>query len=198
MKVLAFEDGKISKEKKGKTILIGVKTNNTILEDVFFREIDVDGLDATDNAISIINESKPIDIVLLNGISYAGFNVMDAEKIWKETKIPVIIYTKKKPNNKEVISALMKHFPDWRERWNIIKRTLKISRGIHQIKIKENEKEVYIENIGIEIEEAAKILRENTIWGRTPEPIRIAEIIAKEASKIYIQIKVKNKYGEKI
>ncbi|MEM0084831.1 MAG: DUF99 family protein [Candidatus Methanomethylicia archaeon] len=192
MKILAFEDGKISKKEKDKTILVGVKTKNTILEDVFFKEIDVDGLDATDKAIDIIDEAKPINIVLLNGISYAGFNLMDAERIWKETEIPVIIYTRKKPNNKEVISALIKHFPDWRERWNIIKRTLKISKGIHQIKIKENEKEVYIENIGIDIGEAIRILRENTLWGRKPEPIRIAEIIAKEASKIYIQIKVKN------
>jgi len=191
MIILAFEDGKILKGKRGKTLLVGVKTNNTILEDVFYREIEVDGLDATDNAISIINEAKQVDVILLNGISYAGFNLMDAERIWKETKKPIIIYTKKKPNNKDVISALMKHFKDWRERWDIIKRTLAISKGIHQVKIKDHEKAVYIEIIGISIEEAAKILRENTIWGRTPEPIRIAEIIAKESSNIYMQMKLK-------
>jgi len=192
MKILTFEDGKLIRKGFGKTLLIGLKTENTLIEDIYFREIEIDGLDATEKAIEIIDEAKPIDIILLNGISYAGFNLIDAEKIWVNLKIPLIVYTKKKPDNKKVISALIKHFPDWRTRWEIIKRTLKASRGIHQVKIKINEKPVYIEVIGIDVEEATKILKDNTIWGRTPEPIRIIEIIAEESSKIYLQ--VKNKY----
>ncbi|MCX8169305.1 MAG: DUF99 family protein [Candidatus Methanomethylicia archaeon] len=189
MRILSFEDGKIMKEKMDKTILVGIKINNTFIEDIFYKEIEIDGLNATEKVIEIVNEAKPIDLILLSGISYAGFNLIDSERIYEEFKIPLVIYTKKKPNNMDVLSALIKHFPDWRRRWNIIKRTLKASRGIHQIKLRENEKPVYIETIGISVDEATRILRENTIWGRTPEPIRIAEIIAKETSKTYIQIK---------
>ncbi|MEM2137117.1 MAG: DUF99 family protein [Candidatus Methanomethylicia archaeon] len=189
--IIAFDDGKLPKNKDGKTILMGVKTNKTILEEVFLREIEVDGLDATEKALEIIREANPIDVILLNGISYGGFNLMDVKRIWEETRIPIIIYTKMKPDNKSVISALMKHFQDWRERWEIIKNVLKISNGIHQIKIKEKEKPVYIEVIGISVEEATRILRENTIWGRTPEPIRIVEIMAEEISKTYLQVKNK-------
>jgi len=191
MKILTFEDGKFVGKGFGKTLLIGLKTEDTLIEDIYFREIEIDGLDATEKAIEIINEAKPIDIIFLNGISYAGFNLIDAEKIWMNLGIPLIIYTKKKPDNKKVISALIKHFPDWRIRWDIIKNTLKASRGVHQVKIKSREKPVYIEVIGIGLEEATKILKNNTIWGRTPEPIRIIEIIAEESSKVYLQVKNK-------
>jgi len=191
MRILAIEDGKLinSHNRESRTILVGVKFRRLIIEDISFKEIMIDGLDATDKTLRIIEEVKPIDLIILGGISYGGFNLINAADIWRKTKIPTIIVSKKRPDNMAVIRALMKHFPDWRERWNIIRETLKISRGIYEVKVKEKEEPIYIEPIGIELKNAEQLLRKITVWGRTPEPIRVVNIIAKEISEEYLKIK---------
>ena len=191
MRILAIEDGKLinSHNRESRTILVGVKFRRLIIEDICFKEIMIDGLDATDKTLKIIEDVKPIDLIILGGISYGGFNLINAADIWRKTKIPTIIFSKKKPDNMAVIRALMKHFPDWRERWNIIRETLKISRGIYEVKVKEKEEPVYIEPIGIKLKNAEQLLRKITVWGRTPEPIRVVNIIAKEISEEYLKIK---------
>jgi len=193
--ILAIEDGKLpsKRPKRGeKALLIGVKMKKNRIEAIYCKSIEVDGLDVTEAAMKIISNAKPIDIILLGGISYAGFNIIDAVKIWEETRIPIIIISKEKPDNKSILSALKKHFEDWEVRWEKIKRVLAKSKGIHEVYLKSEKNPIYIENIGIKREAAGKILRENTIWGRIPEPIRVANIIAKNISTTFYALKNKN------
>ncbi len=194
MKILIIEDGRLPSRKfraGEKTLLIGIKLIDMRIENIICEEIDVDGLDATEKAFKIVSKAMPIDLILLSGISYAGFNLIDAEKLWLEFKIPIIVISKDKPNNNEVLSALKKHFSDWKLRWNIIERVLSKSQGIHAIKVKPNENPIYVENIGISVDLAEKILRKLTIWGKTPEPLRIAKIIARGLSQAYLKFKGK-------
>lgn len=194
-RILAIEDGKLPsrRPKRGeRALIIGVKMKKNRIEAIYCSSIEVDGLDVTDAAIKIIFNAKPIDTVLLGGISYAGFNIIDAVKVWEETRTPIIIISKEKPNNKSILSALKKHFEDWNTRWEKIKKVLAKSKGIHEVYLKSEKNPIYIENIGIKKEIAEKILRENTIWGRTPEPIRVANIIAKSISTTFYALKNKN------
>ncbi len=194
MRILGIEDGKLpSKRPKrgGKTLLVGVKLSGMRIVKIVSESIEVDGLDATEKAALILDKAAPIDYVLLGGISFAGFNLIDAVKLWRKFKVPLVIVSKDKPNNREVLSALQKHFSDWRVRWKIIERVIEASKGIHMVQVKPEENPLYVEVIGTTLSEAEEFLRKITVWGRTPEPLRIANIIAKGLSPAYFTLKNK-------
>jgi endonuclease V-like protein UPF0215 family len=71
----------------------------------------------------------------------------------------------------KIRSALKKHFPDWNERMDVI--------GRHKlIPISTSHKPIYTSVEGMDVEEAAKLIRECTVRGNIPEPIRIAHLIS--------------------
>lgn len=57
---------------------------------VLSRWITVDGRDVTDAMINSVNSSrfKDLRVILLKGITYAGFNVVDLERLHNETGLP--------------------------------------------------------------------------------------------------------------
>ena len=64
------------------------------MDGVLRSDITKDGLDATDIISKMIKKSKhygQIRVVMLDGITYAGFNVVDIEELYGETGIPVIV-----------------------------------------------------------------------------------------------------------
>jgi len=80
--------------------------------------VKVDGLDATEKLISALR-SWEFDVVMLAGVSFAGFNLIDPTIVYEKYGKPVIIVVRKKPNNVAVKKALKEHFEDWRVRWAI-------------------------------------------------------------------------------
>ncbi len=73
---------------------------------------------------------------------------------------------------------MKKHFTDWKKRWNLIESV----NPIYEIQTNPDFKPIYFEFIGTTLREASKLLLYYTLYGRIPEPIRIANIIAKELS----------------
>ena len=184
MRILAVEDGGfpegIPGERKGKTLLVGVLTSNSIPEKILLSEITVDGLDATKQLVKLVRkEKRGVDLILLASISYAGFNPMDPKQICKHLRIPVLVVNPKKPDNVAVESALMHHFSDWRKRLLIFKKVefpkkLRLGAG----------KRVYFHAFGISEADAEALIKKLVVFGNRPEPLRIARILAHELSRI--------------
>ncbi|RLE55211.1 MAG: hypothetical protein DRJ26_01020 [Candidatus Methanomethylicota archaeon] len=194
MNILGIEDGKLPEKRprRGRrALLVGVKLSDMRIVEVLSESIEVDGLDATEKASKIVRKCLPLDLILLGGISFAGFNLIDAVELWRKFNVPVVVASKDKPNNIAVLSALQKHFSDWEERWRIIEKVIEASNGIHEVIVKPEENPLYVEVIGISIGKAEEILRKITVWGRSPEPLRIANIIAKGLSPAYFTLKNK-------
>jgi endonuclease V-like protein UPF0215 family len=122
-----------------------------------------------------------IDAVILGGITFGGFNVINPKRINSQTGIPVIIYSGVKPDNKAVLSALEKHFPDWEIRWNMIKDAGKI----YSAQIFENSPRIYYEAVGCNNKWAEKILKTSAKINRIPEPVRVAGLIARGLTQLY-------------
>lgn len=118
---------------------------------------------------------------MLGGVSFAGFNLIDPVAVHKELKVPVIVISKDKPNNEEVYRALVKHFDDWAVRWRVFERLSRVSK-VYEVVSNPKERPIYVEAVGISVEEAASIIRGVTIWGRLPEPIRVANLVSKGLS----------------
>ncbi|MEM3695784.1 MAG: DUF99 family protein, partial [Candidatus Bathyarchaeia archaeon] len=75
--------------------------------------------------------------------------------------------------------ALMRHFRDWRKRWEVF---AKIG-PIHEVKVLDEERPLYFEVVGAEMEWASRLITSFAVCGRVPEPLRVVRLIARGLSK---------------
>jgi uncharacterized protein len=136
--------------------------------------ITVDGLDGTRKAGQLLKGSANIP-VLLSGVTFGGFNLIDPWKIQKSCKAPVIVVVGSRPDNTAVKRALMGHFPDWERRWDLIKSLGPLNR----VRTMTGESPVFFERFGCSTREAQRILRASAFVSKMPEPLRVAGIIAR-------------------
>jgi endonuclease V-like protein UPF0215 family len=139
----------------------------------------VDGLDSTDKLLNNLTDWE-YDVIILGGATFAGFNVVDVEKVYKTTGKPVIVFCPKYPDMEATLKALRKHFDDWEERW----RRYEALGELYELNI-DNGPPIYFEVVGDSPRYAENVLREQAIHGRTPESIRVADLIAKGVSSIF-------------
>lgn len=159
------------------TILCSVLTKNRKMLKVFLSRIQVDGMDATSKLLEMIKDIKDSTIIL-GGITFAGFNIIDPRIILEEKQSPVIIYSSRKPNNAKILDALKKHFEDWDKRWSIIQSL----GNIYESEVKPGEPPIYFEIVGEAPEYAKSVLKNCAIISRVPEPVRVAKLIARGVS----------------
>ena len=136
--------------------------------------ITVDALDGTRTALRLLKGSMRIPI-LLSGVTFGGFNLVDPWKIQRHSKSPTIVVIRSRPNNTSVKRALTQHFPDWKERWDLFKslgplRSLRSMRG---------ESAIFFEKFGCSTREAESILKSWALVTRIPEPLRVAGLVAR-------------------
>jgi endonuclease V-like protein UPF0215 family len=123
-----------------------------------------------------------LDVVLLGGVTFGGFNIIDPVAVNESLGVPVVVVTTERPDNEAVLSALKKHFEDWRLRYGVFERLASVS-PIYEAKLNPRENPVFLEVVGMEFERALEILRRVTVRGRVPEPLRIANRVAKAVSR---------------
>ena len=154
--------------------LIAVWLKGSHLQHLRTDWITVDGLDATRKVQLLLKGSLHIP-VLLSGVTFGGFNLIDPWKVQKNTKAPVIVVIGSRPDNRAVKRALFRHFPDWKERWDLIR-----SLGpLHHVRTMANEGPVFFERFGCSTQDAALILKGSAFVSRVPEPLRVAGILAR-------------------
>ena len=108
---------------------------------------------------------------MIDGVSLGGFNIININKLYEHTKLPIVTVTRDEPNFDKIKQALQKNFKDWKERWTILTYG-----NIYTVKTKHNP--IYVKCAGIEIKKAEEIISISTIRGVVPEPIRVAHVIA--------------------
>jgi endonuclease V-like protein UPF0215 family len=162
---------------KGFVTVVGVVFRGGYwLDGVMHTQVEIDGFDATDKIASMILNSphyKQLRIIMLDGITFAGFNVVDIEKLNQKTKLPIITVTREKPNFTEIREAL-KNLPKSKERWKAI---LNAGEPFEVSTRNKNEK-IYVQISGIFEEDARKILRLTSTRSSIPEALRVAHLIA--------------------
>lgn len=146
------------------------------LDGVLRSEITRDGNDATELIGQMVKKSKhyrQLRIIMLDGVTYGGFNVVDIIKLNKETGLPVIVVMRSYPDF-EKIRAALKHFSDGEERFKLIEK----SGRIEKLVTKEVNNPIYIQTAGIGIKTAKKIVKLTSTRSNIPEPLRVAHLIA--------------------
>jgi len=177
IRVLGVDDGFFIPHTKGTVDVIGVVYRGGYwLDGVMRTEVTIDGMDATEKIASMIKKSPHYDqlrVVVLNGITFAGFNVVDINELYKRVNLPVIAVARKKPDFAEIKKAL-ENLPERERRWEAIESAGKVIK----VKTRNTEEAIYMQIAGVSQKDAEKILRTTSTRSNVPEALRVAHIIA--------------------
>jgi endonuclease V-like protein UPF0215 family len=177
IRVLGVDDGAFVPHVKGFAPVVGVVFRGGFwLDGVMSTRIEVDGFDAVDKISSMIVDSphyKQLRVIMLDGITFAGFNVVDIKKLNKKTRLPVIAVTRDRPDFKDIRKAL-KNLPRSEKRWEAV-----VNAGeIIEVSTRSRDEKVYMEFSGILEEDARKIVKLTSTRSSVPEALRVAHLIA--------------------
>ena len=175
--IVGVEDGSFQKSITRRALLAAVLFRGLEIEDVKFTKITVDGLDATEKLSELLKEWE-FAAVLLAGVSFAGFNVINPTAIHQKFKKPVIIVTRTKPDNKAVHRALQRHFKDWKMRWEVFEKL----GSFQKVAVLADEPLIYVETIGADVRWTCNLIQALSVCCRVPEPTRVARLIARGLS----------------
>ncbi len=174
IRILAWDDGPFEFRTKGKDILVGViMRGGQFIDGLLRTEVDIDGTDATEKIIEKTLETrhKDLRVIMLDGITFAGFNTVDIKEIYKKTKLPVIVVNRKKPDLEKFTASLRKMpYPEKRL------KSMESAGPIYWAKVKN--KRVCFQSCGIKTEDARQIIKETSTMSLIPEPLRVAHLVA--------------------
>ncbi len=159
-----------------KSILAGVVMRRDFVIDGFvFGNATLEGDDATETILSMYKKLNRPDIsyLLISGIIISMYNIIDLKKISKSSGLPVIGVTYQ--NSEGIEEAIRHHFPDSYE--SKLKEYQKLE---NRDKITLNTSyDIYIRKEGCTLSDAKHLLDELTLQGSFPEPLRVAQLLAK-------------------
>lgn len=169
-RVLGIDDAPFERNKTKSVLIVGVLYRGyEFLEGLITAKIRQDGWDSTKRLIEAISGrfSNQIQGIFLNGISLGGFNIVDIEKLSRETKKPVIIIMRKQPDF-NLIKNAMEKLPNPQKRWKLIEKAGPVNKT----------NKIFFQMAGIDKVRAIKLIEATTIRGNLPEALRVAHIIA--------------------
>jgi len=182
IRVLGIDDSVFIPRTKGEVDIIGVVfRGGQWLDGVMRTQVEIDGLDATEKIATMIKNSphyEQIRVIMLDGMTFAGFNIVDIKELYKKTRLPVITVTREKPNFTDIKKAL-KNLPNYEKRWKIMEN----AGETFPVQTREGEEPVYVQVAGISESDAERILKKTSTRSNVPEALRVAHIIASGLSK---------------
>ncbi|OYT48941.1 MAG: hypothetical protein B6U85_00775 [Desulfurococcales archaeon ex4484_42] len=182
LKVIGIDEGYFPPEFKRKrlqTILVAVLCDWTTPLDVKISRVTVDYDNVNDRVLELLGKFKvKSDLIILDGVTYAGFNVIDPKTLNEELGIPIITVFKHNLNMDRIRTALYKHFNDWRYRFTVIWNVYSNSRIIHT-----PWRPLRISVYGIDENRAIDLIIRLQKVSPIPEPLRLADVIASGLTK---------------
>lgn len=158
----------------GSCVAALVLARGTALERMSIVDIQTDGTDATDAIIGFIGAcGGRVDALMAKSVPIAGFNFIDARRVLDQCGVPSIFVLEDEPDAGAVRRALREHFEDWEARLGAIDGAGPLHR------VEDGGKERLIECVGMGIVDALAFIRPLTLFGRLPEPLRIATMAAR-------------------
>ena len=123
--VVGVDDAPFERDHRGDVAVIGAVFNGSRLEGVLSGQVRRDGRNATSRVARMIEASRFADslqAVLLQGITLAGFNVVDLHELNARLGLPVIAVCRRPPDLDEIRRALLEVVAGGKRKWRMIER----------------------------------------------------------------------------
>ena len=112
IRLIGIDDSPFDKFKDKNVIIVGVFYRGGNYPDgVLTSKVKIDGDNSTEKVIEMINKSKfkpQLQCILLDGIAFGGFNIIDIREVYEKTKIPVIVVVRRRPDIENIKRTLIK------------------------------------------------------------------------------------------
>jgi endonuclease V-like protein UPF0215 family len=133
------------------------------------RLVEKDGDDAAAAVIGLVEGSRfreHVRLVLLQGVAFGGFNVVDAVAVHERLAVPVLIVARRQPDLQAIRAALLSRVPGGAEKWTLIEKLgpMEAARGVR------------IQRVGLSMRQADAVLDRLCLHGVIPEPLRVAHL----------------------
>ncbi len=172
---MAVDDGPFRFGDASALLVALVVRGQGYLEGVQMGRASVDALDAGEAIERMVAECPQrtqLKALLLDGLTFAGFNVVDLGPLHERTGVPVITLVDKTPDPATILVALKARFPDWEERWRRLQAP-----ALHRIALPDGGT-LTVHVAGCTVDEARELLRVTTLRGHLPEALRMAHMVA--------------------
>jgi len=183
IRVLGIDDGVFTPHVESLVPVVGVVFRGGYwLDGVMHTEILVDGFDADEKIAAMVMSSphyKQLRVIMLNGITFAGFNVVDIKALNATTGLPVIAVTREKPDMLLIRRAL-KHLPKSEKRWKAVLNAGELS----EVSMRKKSEKIYLHAAGVSLVDAEKIVRLTSTRSNIPEALRVAHLVASGISDL--------------
>lgn len=169
--VVGFDDAPFARGHRGDVLLVGAVFAGSRLEGVLSGRVRRDGVNSTCTIIRLVTESRfhaHLQAVMLQGIAFAGFNVVDLAAVHAALAVPVIVVARKRPDLAAIRRALLRRVPGGRRKWRLIEQAGPM----------EPVAGVYVQRVGISLSDTGALIERLAINSVMPEPLRTAHIIA--------------------
>jgi uncharacterized protein len=169
--VIGFDDTPFARDYRGDVAVVGAAFTATRLEGVLTGKVRRDGANATQCLIRLVSQSRfaaHSQLIMLQGIAFAGFNVIDIHALNAALAKPVLVVARKRPDLASIKKALLDSVAGGKRKWRLIEKAGAM----------ENSAGVYIQRAGIEPAAARRVIEYFAINSTIPEPLRTAHLIA--------------------
>lgn len=168
---VGFDDAPFARSHRGDVPVVGAIHAAARLDGVLATRVRRDGTNATARLIAALAGSRflpQLQIVWLQGIAFAGFNVVDIHALNAATGLPVLVAARRRPDLKAIRRALLDKVPGGARKWRLIEAAgpMEAVGGI------------WVQRAGLTADEAAAAVACWQLNGKLPEPLRTAHLIA--------------------
>ncbi len=175
IRVIGFDDAPFIRNAAQPVQVAGVVCAGTRFEGMLWGQVIPDGWDATEVLCDLLLPSKflaQIHLVLLDGISLAGFNIVNLPLLAEKLQRPCVAVMRKQPNMQAVEYAI-RRLPNPEQRLALIYRAGLIYTA----------PPFYFQVCRGNPEVIAKALKRLTDCGNVPEALRVAHLITSAVVK---------------
>ena len=110
VRILGIDDFPHSRVSKGPvTVVCTLFRGSRLMDGLLSTTINYDGTGVTQKLTKLINSSKiksQLHAIITDGVTFAGFNVLDINMLNRKTSVPVISVMRQIPNLKKIKRAL--------------------------------------------------------------------------------------------
>lgn len=189
IRIIGWDDVPFTFKDKRTTILGVVCRGGTHLDGVITTSIEVDGNDSTLRISEAINKSPHKDqlrVIMLDGITFGGFNIVDINKLNRLTGLPVIVAINEKPDMKAIRKSLSK-FNDSENRWKTIEKAGDVCSYEVKNKILKERKSIFYQKAGVDKHACENIINLTCVNSLIPEPLRKAHLICRGIERVCVR-----------